>query len=151
MGQLTNRHFHLWRWVVLLVAIIVLVTGYAWWQMRPVAPQYVTAPVTRGDVVRAVISTGTLNPVVTVQVGSYVSGTIQQLFCDYNTKVKAGQLCAKIDPRPYQVVVDQAAANLNSSQAQLKKDQAGLAYAKINYERDLGLQKQGHRFAGYAR
>ena len=76
------RHRRLWFWFAILIAVVALVGGYAWWQMRPAAPQYVTAPVTRGDVVRAVISTGTLNPVVTVQVGSYVSGTIQKLLCD---------------------------------------------------------------------
>jgi HlyD family secretion protein len=103
----------------------------------------VTVPVTRGDVVRVIVTTGTVNPVTTVQVGSYVSGTIQSLYCDYNTKVKAGQLCAKVDPRPYQVVFDQATANLVSAEAQLKKDQASLAYAKVNYGRDVGLQEKG--------
>ena len=57
--------------------------------------------------------------------------------------MKAGQLCAKIDPRPYQVVVDQDAANLANGQAQLKKDQASLVYAKVSYERDLGLLNHG--------
>jgi HlyD family secretion protein len=99
--------------------------------------------VSTGDVVRAIVTTGAVNPVVTVEVGSYVSGVIQGLYCDYNTEVKAGQLCAKIDPRPFQVVVDQASANLQSAKAQLNKDQAGLAYASINYERDRKLQKQG--------
>jgi len=103
----------------------------------------VTAAVTRGDVVRSVITTGAVNPVVTVQVGSYVSGVIQALKCDYNTPVKAGQLCAKIDPRPYQVVVDQAVANLASSRAQLRKDEAAVVFSKIVYARDLKLLKHG--------
>jgi HlyD family secretion protein len=68
-----------------------------------------------GDIVRATNTTGTVNPVTTVQVGSFVSGTIVKLYCDYNTVVTAGQVCANVDPRPYQVVCDQAAANLASA------------------------------------
>ncbi len=114
-----------------------------WWQRGPEQPRYVTAQASEGPIVRAIIASGTVNPVITVQVGTYVSGVIQELRCDFNTKVKAGQLCAKIDPRPYQVVVDQATANVSSAEAQLHKDEASLAYAKINYERDQSLQKQG--------
>ena len=106
-------------------------------------PQYVTAAAEKGDIVRSVIATGNVNPVVTVQVGSYVSGPIQALYCDYNTRVKAGQLCAKIDPKSFQVAVDQARANLASAQAQLAKDQASLEYARVNYERDRALLGRG--------
>ena len=129
-------------WIILLVAIFA-VGAYTWWRMRPVPPQYVTAAVERGDVVRSIVTTGTVNPVVTVQVGTYVSGVIREMKCDFNTRVRAGQLCAKIDPRPYQLIVDQDAANLASAKAQLEKDRANLAYAKTNYERDVGLLKQG--------
>jgi HlyD family secretion protein len=131
------------RWFLLLAVVAAGATAYVWQQEQAAEPQYVTAPVTTGDIVRAIVTTGAVNPVVTVEVGSYVSGTIQSLYCDYNTEVKAGQLCAKIDPRPFQVVVDQATANLQSAKAQLDKDQASLAYATVNYERDRKLQKQG--------
>ena len=119
------------------------IAAYSWWQSRPIPPRYVTSPVTRGSIVKSIVTTGTVNPVVTVQVGSYVSGVIQALYCDYNTVVKAGQLCAKIDPRPFQLAVDQNTANLASAKAQLEKDRASLAYAKTNYERDLSLLKEG--------
>jgi len=131
------------RWGLAFCAIIAAGAGYAWWNTRPEPAQYVTADVARGDVVRSIVTTGTVNPVVTVQVGTYVSGVIQAIHCDYNTQVKAGQLCAKIDPRPYQLVVDQDAANLTSARAQREKDRAGLAYAKTNYDRDLMLLKEG--------
>jgi HlyD family secretion protein len=133
------------RWWLLLVAILVLAAGgVAWWRLdKPAPPKFVTQRVAKGDVVRTVVTTGSVNPVVTVQVGSYVSGPIQSLYCDYNTKVKAGQLCAKIDPRNYQVALDQAKANLATAKAQLVKDQASLAYAKVNYERDRGLVARG--------
>jgi len=100
---------------------------------------YVTVPVTRGTVAPYVTATGTVNPVVTVQVGTYVSGVIRELLCDFNTRVRKNQLCAKIDPRPYQTAVDQASANLAMSRAQLQKDQANLVLAKITYERDRQL------------
>jgi HlyD family secretion protein len=131
------------RWLFLAGVIVALGMVSAWWQSRPAPPRYVTATVERGNVVRAIATTGTVNPVVTVQVGTYVSGVIQSLYCDYNTRVKAGQLCAKIDPRPYQLIVEQDAATLASAKAQLAKDQASLAYAKTNYERDRKLLQEG--------
>ncbi len=104
---------------------------------RPV--RYVTEKITRGPIVRAVTASGTVNPVITVQVGAYVSGVIQARYCDYNTVVKKGQLCAKIDPRPYEVVVDQDKANLAVARAQLVKDRANLAYARVAFERNQRL------------
>jgi HlyD family secretion protein len=133
------------RWLLLSVAVLVLAAGAVlWWRLdKPQTPKYVTERAGKGDVVRTVVTTGSVNPVVTVQVGSYVSGPVQSLYCDFNTKVKAGQLCAKIDPSNYQVAVDQAKANLATAKAQLIKDQASLAYAKVNYERDRGLVARG--------
>ena len=84
-------------------------------------------------------ATGTVNPVLTIIVGSYVSGVIQEINCDYNTEVKKGQICAQIDPRPYQTVVDQNNANLTQAKAQLVKDQANFDYAQINYDRNARL------------
>ncbi len=97
--------------------------------------RYTTSRVTRGTVARVVSATGTVNPVLTIIVGTYVSGVIQQLFCDYNTLVKRGQVCAKIDPRPYQTVVNQTKANLAVAKAQLEKDKANLEFARVRYER----------------
>jgi HlyD family secretion protein len=74
-----------------------------------------------------------------VQIGTYVSGVIEARYCDYNTQVKKGQICAKIDPRPYQVVVDQDKANLGIARPQLVKDQANLVYAKLAYDRNKRL------------
>lgn len=130
-------------WVTAAFTLVVLLVAYVWWQGRTVKTHYVTSPVTRGSIVKSIITTGTVNPVVTVQVGTYVSGVIRELHCDYNTVVHAGQVCAKIDPRPYQLIVDQNTANLASARAQLQKDRARLAYTKTNYERDLSLLKEG--------
>jgi HlyD family secretion protein len=80
---------------------------------------------------------------VTVQVGSYVSGTIKSLGCDFNTEVVVGQTCATIDPVPFQLIVDQDRALVVNAEAQLRKDQASLAYAKTAYERDKPLVAEG--------
>ena len=121
------------------VAAATLAVGFYAWLKHTPAPDYATATVTRGDVVRAVTASGTVNPQTTVQVGTYVSGVLQTLICDFNTQVKAGQLCAKIDPRPYQSIVDQESAALGTAQAQLAKDRANLAFAKLIYDRDVDL------------
>jgi HlyD family secretion protein len=122
---------------------VVIVAGAAaaiyWSTARGAAVRYVTAKVSHGPVVRAVTTSGTVNPVITVPVGTYVSGVIQARYCDYNTPVKKGQICAKIDPRPYQVIVDQDRANVGVAKAQLVKDQANLVYAKLAYERNKKL------------
>src|SRR5471032_659861 len=125
------------RWLAVAALLLLLaVAGALWWSFdRAPAMHYSTVVATRGDVVRTVTATGTVNPELTIIVGSYVSGVIQSLSCDYNTKVKAGQVCAKIDPRPYQSLVDQAKANLDVAKAQLDKDKALLTYTKINVAR----------------
>ncbi len=125
---------------ILVVAVLIIIAVAAYFLHGGSAgTQYVTTAASRGDIVQAVTATGTVNPVVTVQVGTYVSGPIVQMLCDFNTQVKKGQLCAKIDPSTYQMTLDQAEANLANGNAQLHKDQATLAYAKVTYERDQKL------------
>jgi len=129
------------RWL-LIVAVCAVVCIIYWRSRRSESSEFVTAPVTRGPVVRAVTATGTVNPVTTVQVGTYVSGPIVAIHVDFNSPVKAGQLMAKIDPRPFAAQVDLTSAALGNARAQLRKDQANLAYQKITYERDQALLKQ---------
>lgn len=134
-----------WRLAAAAVALAVVATaGAGFWLTHRTRPgAYVTAPVSRGDVVTGVTASGSVNPVVTVQVGTYVSGTITSLSCDYNTRVSHGQLCAKIDPQPYAVVVQEAQADLANAHAQLLKDQANAAYAKLAHQRqDLLISQQ---------
>ena len=129
-------------WLALGGAVIV-VGGLGWWLTHRAPPvTYLTAPVTRGDVATTITASGSVNPEVTVQVGAFVSGTIQSLSCDYNTRVRKGQLCASIDPKPYQVIVDQDVANLAAARAQLVKDQADLAYARLTLARAERLLTQ---------
>src|ERR1043166_1828774 len=96
---------------------------------------YQTAPITRGPITQAVTATGTLNPVVNVQVGSQVSGNIAKLFADFNSEVKAGQIVAQIDPMLFQAAVTQAEGDLASAQAALE-------LAKVNATRTEQLFKQ---------
>ena len=120
--------------------LIVAIAAAAWWAFAERGSvRYVTIPVAKGAVTRTVTATGTVNPELTIIVGTYVSGVIQQLFCDYNTQVKKGQVCAKIDPRPYQSIVDQNSANLAVAKAQLEKDKANLTYTKLALDRAATL------------
>jgi len=133
------RRFWIIAGAVLVLLAIVLA---AWWTVSNRSNTvYTSAAVARGAITRTVTATGTVNPELTIIVGSYVSGVIQDLFCDYNTQVKKGQVCAKIDPRPYQTVVDQNKANLAVAKAQLEKDKAALQYAKLAADRDAWLLK----------
>lgn len=142
-ATLVTRAAHRFGWAIplALAALAIGLAGIAlyWTMSRESSARYITQKVTRGSVVRAVTTSGTVNPVITVQVGTYVSGVILARYCDYNTQVKKGQICAKIDPRPYQVVVDQNKATLGVGRAQLIKDQANLAYTKVAYERNKKL------------
>jgi HlyD family secretion protein len=142
---IAQRHGKLrgWRPLILGLMGLLVVGSVVYWATRTEAPpRYTTVAAGRGSVARAVTATGTVNPGLTIIVGSYVSGAIQEVSCDYNTKVVKGQSCAKIDPRPYQTVVDQNKANLASAQAQLEKDEANLAYTKLGYARQARLVKQ---------
>ena len=127
-----------------IAAALLITAGVALWWMteRRQEPRYVTAQVDRGSVIRSVTATGTVNPVIVVQVGTYDSGPIIAIYADFNSPVKAGQLIAKIDPRPFTVKVHQAEAALGNAQAQLGKDQADLAYKKLTFERDARLHAE---------
>jgi HlyD family secretion protein len=96
------------------------------------AADYQAATITRGPITQAVTATGTLNPVVNVQVGSQVSGNIAKLFVDFNSQVKAGQVVAQIDPALFQATVTQAEGDLANAQAALE-------LAKVNAKRTQDL------------
>lgn len=116
---------------LLIAAVIAIVGGSVAAYYRAgvdnKTPEYVTTPVTRGDVVTKVEATGTLQAVTTVQVGVQVSGTIKALFADYNSHVTKGQIIAELDPSLFQTQVDQARASL-------VKLQADVEHAKVDVE-----------------
>src|SRR5213082_1849896 len=110
--------------IVLLIAAFFVFSRFG----RSSAAQFQTATVTRGPITQTVTATGTLNPVVNVQVGSQVSGNIQKLFADFNSKVKAGDVVAQIDPVLFQATVTQAEGDLANAEAALE-------LAKVNATR----------------
>src|SRR5213080_1002837 len=121
-------------WVVLIVALLIVASVVR--QCRNVsADNYQTSIVTRGPITQAVTATGTLNPVVNVQVGSQVSGNISKLFVDFNSQVKAGQVVAQIDPALFQATVTQAEGDVANAQAALE-------LAKVNATRTQQLFNQ---------
>lgn len=107
--------------------------GWFWKSRQSDGVTYQTQAVTRGDLTQAVTATGTLNPVLNVQVGSQISGIIAKLFADYNSEVKAGQIVAQIDPATYQATVMQAEGDLASAKAEME-------LAQISLKRDQELR-----------
>jgi HlyD family secretion protein len=103
---------------------------------------YRTAPVRRGAITLAVNSNGTVQPVLSVQVGAFVSGPIEKVAVDFNDKVKAGQILARIDPRTYKWAVAHEQAALAHERADLARVRALLAQAVRNEQRALDLQKK---------
>ena len=90
------------KWAILVVAIIVVGVGLAVRLNRGPQIQNFTAKIERGDIDDVVEATGTINAIITVQVGSQVSGTIAKLFADFNSRVRKGQVIALIDPALFQ-------------------------------------------------
>src|SRR6184192_394889 len=111
------KRFAPWLVVIVGLLLIVLVVRQC---RKGGAANYQTATVTRGPITQAVTATGTLNPVVNVQVGSQVSGNIAKLFADFNSQVKAGEVVAQIDPAIFQATVIQAEGDLASAKAALE-------------------------------
>jgi HlyD family secretion protein len=124
LGSSLKRHW----FTASVIALVAASTGAALWSFAAASlPRYVTVAAARGTIARTVAATGTVNPAQTIVVGASVSGIVQNLACDYDSEVKAGQVCAKIDPRPYQAVLDQYSGQLLRDQAILEKDRADLA------------------------
>jgi HlyD family secretion protein len=133
------------RAIIVLVVVAAIGAGGWTYYVRHSAVELTvnTSQVTRGEIIDAVASTGTLQAVVSVTVGSQVSGNISWLGADFNSIVKKGQVIAKLDPTLFQAQVSQSAANLANAKAQILKDQASLAYAKVTLQRNTDLQKRG--------
>lgn len=130
--------------VILLVVVLVAaaIGGYFFYKRTP-AVSYKTATIERGTVVSTVAATGNLSAVTTVQVGTQVSGTIQKLYVDYNSRVKKGQAIAEIDPSLFNAAVQQSQGNFLSAEANLQKAKVVLVDAKRTYQRNKQLLADG--------
>jgi HlyD family secretion protein len=118
------------KWIILGIVLVGAAVGGVWFvkNRKSDAPVFTTTKVARGDVTQAVTATGTLNPVLNVQVGSQISGIIQKLYADFNSVVKSNQVIAQLDAATYR-------ANLNSAEGELANAQATLELAQINAKR----------------
>ena len=98
------------------------------WTLRrgPDPPKFLTARVEQGAITSVVQATGTINPLTTVPVGSYVSGTVKYIFADFNSRVHAGQVLAQLDPEVYEAQVTQARGNLDNAVANEKNHEAAI-------------------------
>ncbi len=168
----SGRRFHVPKWAWALMCAVLLFAGWKAWQAYSQNKiTFETVALDRGAIQGSITATGTLNPVVNVQVGSQVSGNIKALYADFNTKVKEGQLVALIDPQIFQAQVDQAkgaaasaaaavvtaeaqvekaksdlagaTANRDNLKAVLAKDQANALNAEIQWKRSESLFKEG--------
>jgi HlyD family secretion protein len=127
-----------WRLTLSICVLAALVTagwgsrGYFWGQEQ--GAKYRLAAVLRGDIDTYVSATGTLNPVTLVQVGTQVSGTIEKLFADYNSRVQEGQTVAQLDQASFRAKVAEATASLENARADLKNAQANVMNVKAAIE-----------------
>ena len=136
------RRFFGWMWRHKWwsgIIIVILITGGIWLYLatRGSKIEYVTVNISRGDIRQVVTATGEINPVNTISVGSQVSGTIEDIFVDYNSHVKQGELLLKIEPSVLQATVDESLAALDSAKSQL-------TLAKNDYNRNKTLYDSGY-------
>jgi len=122
-------------WLILILVIAAAAFGYFYfYKGKEATVRYRTAKVDHGSLSTFVTANGTVNPVITVLVGTQVSGTIQKLYADYNSLVKEGQLIAQIDPALFQAQVSQAKAKVENAKAAFLNAQADIATAHSNIE-----------------
>ena len=129
----------LWRNKWWFVALVIVLGGLCWWLCPKIGSDkkdFIVMDIINGDIVHTVTATGEIQPVNTVNVGSQVSGTIEDIFVDYNSKVKKGDILLKIEPSVLQSTVDESKAQLESAKSQLK-------YFANEYKRNKSLYNDG--------
>src|ERR1700732_689659 len=138
------------KWLVVAGLVAVIGLAAAFGLNRSSQVQHFTAKVERGGIDDVVEATGTINAVITVQVGSQVSGTIAKLNVDFNSRVHKGDIVALIDPALFQGALlpatadlEKAKANLAAARANLEKTKAGAVQTKADYARTVALSKEG--------
>jgi HlyD family secretion protein len=129
--------------IISIVAIGIAIGGYVFFNGERKPPiRYRAAAVERGEIVSVVSATGTINPVVSVQVGTQVSGMIKSLHADFNSRVKAGETVAVIDPETFKARREQAASNLEMARSNVARSNADLAQRKRELDRVQSLLPQ---------
>ncbi|MEQ1534399.1 MAG: efflux RND transporter periplasmic adaptor subunit [Burkholderiaceae bacterium] len=132
-----NQAFN-WKLAAIAVGVLALAGGGYWWYTQKQAAsdvQYRTSKIERGSLQASVSASGAVNPVTQVSVGTQVSGQIKELYVDFNSEVKAGQLIALIDPETFEYRVRSAQADLDSTRAQVLTAQANVASSNAQLSR----------------
>jgi HlyD family secretion protein len=127
-----------WKFGIIGLAVLAIAGGGAWWYSQKQtgdAVQYRTSKIERGNLQASVSASGAVNPVTQVSVGTQVSGQIKELYVDFNSEVKAGQLIALIDPETFEYRVRSAQADLDASRAQVLTAQANVASSNAQVSR----------------
>lgn len=131
--------------LIILVLTLAAAGGGTWYYFKgrgEKAPEYITVKVSRGDIVQAVTATGDLQPVVTVDIGAQVSGQIQEVLVDFNSRVKAGDVLAKIDPSTPTQRLRQAEADLASAKANNQLLQLNVKRTEDLFKKQLVSQQE---------
>jgi HlyD family secretion protein len=128
--------------IIILAAVIAALVFFLPESEQPQSPGYALYTLKRGDITATVSATGTVNPLVTVQVGSQVSGTIQDLYADFNSLVHKGDVIAQIDPALFKASLAEAQASLKSAQAAREKARVQVEDTKRKLARVVELRNQ---------
>lgn len=138
--------------VVLALLGVAGLAGAGWFLKRsPDPPKFLTTTVERGSLTSVVQATGSINPLTTVPVGSYVSGTVKYIFADFNSRVQAGEVLAQLDPEVYEAQVTQARGNLENAIANEKNLQAAIAVQEATIKTNEANLERSKAAADYAR
>ncbi|MCR4818290.1 MAG: efflux RND transporter periplasmic adaptor subunit [Fretibacterium sp.] len=125
--------------ILAMLGLAVWGVWYVFFRTVPVQYTLTTSPVTRGDIVSTVTATGELNAISVVDVGTQISGTIEEIYVDYNSPVTKGQILALVDPSVLRLTMGEAEASLAVYQASVQSAQASLADAERQYKRNKEL------------
>jgi len=129
-------YFSKYLWITLI--FVGALAGFGAWRYLSAKADratYLFGTIDRGDIVTQVAANGTLAAVTTVQVGTQVSGVVQDLYADFKSEVKKGQLLAKLNPDLFQAQVQLAEANVRAAEATLNDDLATIASMRANLEK----------------
>lgn len=131
---------------IIIISAIVIILGIISIAIAKIerGPKYLTSKIEKKEIIQTVEASGTINPVKTVSIGSQVSGMIKEIYVDFNSKVKKGQLLAEIDPSLFQAQVDKARGDLNAARGAYQKTKSMLVYDEANYKRYKELYKKNY-------
>jgi HlyD family secretion protein len=138
----SRRVFRRLKSLLILVAVVAAIAGGGWYYFesaKELPIEFLTASANRGDMRSVILATGKVQPVSLVSVGTQISGTLRELYVDYNSKVEKGQLIALIDPQSQEADLAQASASLEAIEADVAEARANLLHAEQNLARSREL------------